>query len=117
MELSMDKRHFGISNRSFDYIQEFLHSQKKIEEVVIYGSRAMGNHKKASDIDLAIKGENLTYKEISHIHFVLNKELPIPYFVDVLHYEDLDNEELKKHIDNEGKVFFSASLMRETTNN
>lgn len=68
----------------------------------------MGNHKKASDIDLAIKGEDLTYKEISHIHFVLNKELPIPYFVDVLHYEDLDNE---------GKVFFSASLMRETTNN
>lgn len=30
----------------------------------------------------------------------------LPYFFDIIHYEDITNENLKRHIDNEGKVIF-----------
>lgn len=94
---------FGISEKSYEHITQFFKNEENVEEVIIFGSRAMGNYKKGSDVDLAVKGKKLTYKEINHIYFILNEELPIPYFVDIIHYDTLENEALKKHIDEEGK--------------
>lgn len=53
----------------------------------------MGNYKHGSDIDLAVKGEILTDSDILEVNNLLNEKLPIPYYVDVLHYDALSNEE------------------------
>ena len=66
----------------------------------------MGNFKKASDIDLAIKGKKVTREIIIRLSGLLNEEYPIPFFFDVIHYEKINNIKLKEHIDNYGINIF-----------
>jgi predicted nucleotidyltransferase len=97
---------FGIYDKSYLLILEAFTLFPKIEKVIVFGSRAMGNHKKGSDIDLAILGSGVDFETTSRLHGKLNDELPIPYFVDVVNFNTIDVEELKKHIYEEGKVIF-----------
>lgn len=97
---------FGLLDRDIKYIKEALSKFEEIEKAVIFGSRAMGNYKKGSDVDLAIMGEKITSKTLFMLNDYLNEVLPIPYFFDLLHYENISNEKLKKHIDDEGKVLY-----------
>ena len=98
---------FGIYDNSFSEIIKELHKYSPIEKAVIFGSRAMGNYKKGSDIDIAVFGENFTYDMLVKLHSELNEELPIPYFIDILHFETTENEEIKKHILSEGKIIYT----------
>ena len=79
----------------------------EIEEVVIFGSRAMGNFKKGSDVDIAVKGDKVTDDTVTRLTSVLNEELPIPYVIDVLDYASIKNRALLKHIRIYGKKFYS----------
>ena len=97
---------FGISDKSYRFIMEALESFPEIGEVLIFGSRAMGNFKPGSDIDLALKGESVTSQTAIDLASRLNEALPIPYLCDVVSYDALDSPELKKHIDQHGVRFF-----------
>lgn len=48
--------------RDIEYIKKALIKFNEIEEAVVFGSRAMGNYKKGSDIDIVIIGELVTSK-------------------------------------------------------
>ena len=100
---------YGIYDRSFNLMLDCVSKVEEVEEAIIFGSRAMGNYKKGSDIDLVLKGKNLNYDLVSRISGILNEDLPIPYFFDVLFYSSIKSKELVKHIDTEGKVIFSRS--------
>jgi len=106
MNFSEEKNSFGIYSQSFLLMFEAFKSFKEIEKVIIYGSRAMGNYKKGSDIDLAIVGERVDLRTVNKLHVKLNEELPIPYYFDVLDYNSLSNPELKKNIDTEGRLLY-----------
>ncbi|SFH70244.1 Nucleotidyltransferase domain-containing protein [Tindallia magadiensis] len=98
----------GLTKRDMEYILEAVKKHPEIKEVILYGSRAMGNHKKGSDVDLALVGEEVTQKVLRKVYDDLNEELPLPYFFDVLIYHEITNQELKKHIDNLGKSIYKA---------
>lgn len=100
------RNQFGIYQRTFEYIIEELQKIKEVEQAFIFGSRAMGNFKKGSDIDIAIKGKNVTFSIIKRLNTIFNDELPIPYFVDILPYNALGNEELQQHIDIFGSLIY-----------
>ncbi len=100
---------FGISNKSYQLILSALSKFSEVEEVIIFGSRAKGNYKTASDIDLAIKGKGCNELLAMKINAYLNEELPVPYHVDIINYDGLSNENLKEHIDRVGKIFFKLS--------
>ena len=93
---------YGLLDRDLKYILEATHKYPEIEEVILFGSRAMGNYKKGSDVDLAIIGESVDRKTIRRLSDDLNEEYPLPYFFDVISYKDISNQELVKHIDNVG---------------
>ena len=99
---------FGIAPKSYELILKTLSGFKEIEKAAIYGSRAMGNFKPGSDIDLAIFGNKITPETVLKLKTKLEQELPIPYYFDLTHYDTISNSELKKHIDEFGKVFYSA---------
>lgn len=98
----MDK--FGLSDKTIKIICQLLKTFPQINEVRIFGSRAKGNFKPSSDIDLALKGE-IDEKLLRHIAFELD-ELPIPYKFDVLNYSDIDNLNLKQNIDKYSQIFY-----------
>jgi predicted nucleotidyltransferase len=101
------KNSFGIYEKSYSLLLDAFASFPEIEKVTIYGSRAMGNYKKGSDIDLAITGKEITGQTITKLSARLNEEMTIPYFIDVLDYKTLENQKLKNHIDQEGIVFYN----------
>jgi len=93
----------GLTEADMNHIRAAIEQFPEIDDAVIFGSRAKGTHKKSSDVDLAIKGRAVTPETIQRLNFLLNEELPLPYFFDVVHYESLENQLLVEHIDRVGK--------------
>ena len=93
---------FGLTQDEIQKIQNVLSKYVKVRKVLVIGSRALGSQKKASDIDLVLQGD-LTLPEIAHIKAEL-EQLTIPYFFDVIHYEEIKNPDLKDHVDRFGKL-------------
>jgi len=97
---------YGLQQRDINSIIKASEELPEIEEVVLFGSRAIGNFKKASDIDLAIKGIAVNDITVKRLSARLNEELPLPYFFDVVHYESIGNPDFVGHIDRIGKVIY-----------
>lgn len=98
---------FGISDRTYRLMLNTFNQFPEIKEVKIFGSRAKGNYKNGSDIDLAVSGEKVDPNLIFKLKSLFNERLPIPYKVDVVGYDYLTHQELKDHIFRRGKVIFS----------
>ncbi|MCW3488812.1 nucleotidyltransferase family protein [Dethiobacter alkaliphilus] len=93
---------FGLSEKNLICIREGIKTFAEIERAVVFGSRAMGNYKRGSDIDIAIAGKNVTGETVAKLSEYLNEVAPLPYYVDVVDYNEISNEELRKHIDTKG---------------
>lgn len=100
---------FGISDKSYQLIISELVKFPEVEKVVVFGSRAKGNYKSGSDIDLAIIGENCSDKTALNLNGLLNEEIPVPYHIDVVCYNQLKHTELKEHIDRVGITFYEQN--------
>ena len=95
---------FGLSDKNYSLIKDIFKSYSNIEKVIIFGSRAMGTEKNGSDIDLALKGKDISLEEILSISNKLDN-LPLAYEYDVIDYATIDNSAFKDHIDKHGIVF------------
>ncbi len=98
---------FGLSNS--DIRQMIVEAEKlsEIECVIIFGSRAMGNYKKGSDVDLAIVGKMATRDVARRLSLALNETVLLPYYFDVVSYREIQNCDLKAHIDENGIVLYN----------
>lgn len=114
----------GLLERDYYYIREAAEKDPAVETLILFGSRALGNYKAGSDVDLAVKGAQVDRCTILGLSERLNEALPLPYFFDVLDYNAIENEALKNHIDRYGVVIyrknskhkadtFSVELVRE----
>lgn len=97
---------FGLKEFELDYIINAIKKFDEIEKAVIFGSRAKGNYKPGSDVDIGIYGKNITFDTVSALHAMLEAKGPLPYFFDIVDYTHLSHMELKEHIDRVGKVIF-----------
>jgi len=74
----------------------------------LYGSRAKGNYKPGSDIDLTLKGIGLDLKLINKISIELD-DLLLPYTFDLSIYNAIDDPALIEHIERVGTTFFKSN--------
>ena len=103
---------YGLLDRDIVYIKKALEHFDEIEKAVVFGSRAMGNYKKGSDVDIAIFGERVNNKVVFELNDYLNEVYPLPYFFDILNYSSISNQNLKNNINHEGKVIFEQRITR-----
>ena len=96
---------FGLSSNNINKINSVFKQYSEINEVVIFGSRAKGNYRNNSDIDLAIKGNNINLSIVQQIEIKLD-ELYIPNSIDLIVFEKIENSELINHINRVGKQFY-----------
>lgn len=96
---------FGIESPMFERIVGVLRGDHMVEEAILYGSRAKGVHKSGSDIDVVLKGKELTLKDLNRISLALD-DLLLPYIFDLSLYHHIDNAELLAHIERVGKTIF-----------
>lgn len=97
---------FGLSPEELKLVLLAVNHFSQIEKCVIFGSRAMGNYKKGSDIDIAVFGKEIDSLQILRLSSMLNECFPIPFSSDVVHYDRLTHEPLKEHINKNGIVFY-----------
>jgi len=91
---------YGISQNALEKIKTVLFSMQGVEQAVLYGSRAKGNYKEGSDIDLTVKG-NLTYDDLVKMSVNLDN-LNLPWEIDISLYSQIKNKDLLDHIDRVG---------------
>lgn len=96
---------FGLEDNTIKKMHGIFSSYPQIEEVIIYGSRANGNYREGSDIDITLKGRNLTEKIRSNVWHDLD-DLNMPYLIDLSVYDHLKSENLIDHISRIGKIFY-----------
>lgn len=96
---------FGLNDKVVFALRSIFAAGKEIDKVVIYGSRAKGNYREGSDIDLVFYGENLTLDIMFEIEEKI-EELNLPYMFDNSIFNRIDNENLVAHIERIGKVFY-----------
>ena len=97
---------FGLNKVDCQYIKKALSHYPEIEQAIIFGSRAKGNYKPGSDIDIALKGKKITDNTVYQLKDELEEQLPLPYFFDLIIYHKITNLELEQHIDRVGKEIY-----------
>lgn len=99
----MDKS--GLTIEEITSIRAVFSKYQQVEKVLIYGSRAMGNFKPASDIDLTLIGKDIDLSLLTKIEFDLD-DLMLPYKFDVSIYDKISNAEFLNHIKRVGKEIY-----------
>ncbi len=98
----------GLSPATVAGIRQVLASFPPVESAVLYGSRAKGNFKPGSDIDLTLFGPDINGDVLADIANALD-DLLLPLVIDLSVYSMLDNQELIDHIDRVGVVFYDKT--------
>lgn len=96
---------FGLADSTIEKINSGFRQYPEIEEAIIYGSRAKGNFREGSDIDITLIGNRVNRKIRSKISIAID-ELNTPYLFDISIHQNLNNPELEKHIKKHGKKFY-----------
>lgn len=97
---------FGLSPETLKKLNSVFAQHNVIDSVVIYGSRAKGNYRVGSDIDLTIKGGEISFAEFMQIENQID-DLLLPYTVDLSQYKQIGNPELIEHINRVGVEIYS----------
>jgi uncharacterized protein len=95
---------FGLQQKHIDIINYCFAQYPQIEQVILYGSRAKGNYKNGSDIDLTIIG-NLDFSTLLKLENQLD-DLLLPYKIDLSLQHQIADPDLIAHIQRVGMVFF-----------
>jgi len=107
--ITIELNEFGLREKDIEFMINLFNQQPEIEKVLLYGSRAYGNYRLGSDIDLALAGKYITPQIVNHIHYILEEESPTPLWFDVIHYDTIKSDKLKEEIDSFGKVIYNKS--------
>lgn len=100
---------YGLSETTIEKICAVFAQFPSIEKAILYGSRAKGNYKPGSDIDLTLCGATLTHEVHLKIAEALD-ELLLPYMIDLSIFSELHHENLEEHIQRVGVVFYQRKV-------
>lgn len=93
----------GISETASKSLLEVFFQVPEIKTLILYGSRAKGQWRQGSDIDLCIKDSAVSLSDILSLEVRID-DLLLPYKIDLACYESIENAALREHIDRVGLV-------------
>jgi len=100
---------WGLKDATIQRIQSVLAHYPQVEQAVLYGSRAKGNHKNGSDIDLTLcGGADLTLNVLYKIMGDLD-DLLLPYTIDLSIFHGISDPDVVEHIQRVGITFYERN--------
>jgi len=108
---------YGLQESIVEQICAIFARYAQVERAVLYGSRAKGNYKTGSDIDLTLDGDaslnmGVLYKIIDDID-----ELYLPYSFDLSILRDIRDQDVLDHIRRVGVVFYKKKEIKDSESN
>jgi uncharacterized protein len=99
----MKKNKFNIKQEWIDILYNIFEKTENLDKVILFGSRARGDHKLRSDIDLAIQTVN-----IKASNYIINKieESNILLKVDIIDLNYVESNKFLENVKNQGIVFW-----------
>lgn len=105
---------YGLSDLTINDLRNVFRSYPNIKKVVIFGSRAKGNFREGSDIDLAVIGDGISKDQLSDINMQI-EDLGLLYKVDILDYNKYKDTPIGEHIARVKKIFYKIEDNLATT--
>lgn len=99
---------YGLPQSAVQKIRAVLSRYPQVDKAILYGSRAKGNYKNGSDIDLTLHGAELTLNVIYRILDDLD-ELLLPYTIDLSAFKNIGDPDVIEHIQRVGVTFYDKS--------
>jgi predicted nucleotidyltransferase len=96
---------FGLKDSTIRKIRSVFARFPQVEKAVLYGSRAKGNYKNGSDIDLTLFGKFLSLNIIYKISNELD-DLLLPYTIDLSFFAGINDPDVIDHIRRVGVTFY-----------
>ena len=104
---------FGLKPEAIAKINQIFAEYPEISKAILYGSRAKGNYKNGSDIDLTLISDRLNHRQLLQIQNQID-DLLLPYSIDLSIFSSIDNLHLIEHIDRVGITFYERTLLEPT---
>jgi predicted nucleotidyltransferase len=101
---------YGLDESVIQQINKLLRMFTGIEKAILYGSRAKGNYKNGSDIDISLVGDNLNLQDVTQIYVEFDK-LNLPYSADISIFSDISNPNLVDHINRVGIIMYEHEIL------
>ena len=98
----------NIDNQLIENIQNICKKYLSVEKVVLFGSRARGDHTPRSDYDLAVYGE-LQPNEIVLLRSPFREDLPTLHKIDAVFMQNQTDETFIKNIEKEGVIIYDKT--------
>jgi hypoxanthine-DNA glycosylase len=99
----------GLKDDIVTSLKGIFSSFEFISRVILYGSRAKGNYRPGSDIDLSLVGDQLTINDLNQVSLAIDN-LKLPWKADLSIYHQIDNDDLIEHIKRAGIIFYEKEL-------
>ena len=99
---------YGLKSTVIDKIRSALARFESIDTAILYGSRAKGNYKVGSDIDLTLKVKDDAPRSLLLDVVGAIDDLDLIYSFDISLLHGIDNENLLDHINRIGVEFYNA---------
>ncbi|NEP60184.1 MAG: nucleotidyltransferase domain-containing protein [Symploca sp. SIO2G7] len=96
---------FGLKASTIETISDIFRQYSEIERVILYGSRAKGNYRPGSDIDLTLVGKELSHDQLLSIEHQLD-DLLLPYLFDISIFSHIEDPDMVDHIHRIGLTFY-----------
>lgn len=96
---------YGLSEDALKKLHHVFSCEENIEQVILYGSRAKGNYKPFSDVDVVLSGDKLESADLYRIILAVD-DLLLPYQFDISLCKDLVNPDLIDHIRRVGIIIY-----------
>lgn len=96
----------GLPAHAAARMRSVFASHPAVEQVTLFGSRAKGNAKRGSDIDLAVTG-SCSDSELGSMVWELD-DLLLPWEIDLVALDQIRNQALREHIERVGQPFYAS---------
>lgn len=103
---------YGLRKEDTKFIQKICASHSEIEKAILYVLRETGDFALASDLEIALCGQQINKNIIKEIMAVIKKEGTSKVWFDIVHYEALEQNE-KDIIDDNGIILYQKNVSEE----
>ena len=100
-----------VDDNDLAFVANVIALYPQVERAYLFGSRARGQHRYNSDLDIGLVGDDVTTRLAGRLQSLLEGS-HIPQRFDVLAVESLDDPAFRRHILDEGILLYDRATYR-----